>query len=201
MESYGPRLRAHRSAGLGAAAAGSRAGGKLRIARKLFAAGCTEIAEISAECAVASGELRIACHQARTGLTQGETIEQQPHVGCFSIGATLPETIHERQLTRVLTVVAPVDALLHLRAQLNASTLFIICSPFERKWHQPRSESPRLVMFHVILSSDQQADVPGSRMRLTWLRWPHYRFEQGRAAPPRAGYDGQPVPFGHLVVG
>ncbi len=155
MESHGPRLRAHRSAGLGAAAAGSRAGGKLRIARKLFAAGCTAIAEISAECAVASGELRIACHQARTGLTQGETIEQQPHVGCFSIGATLPETIHERQLTRGLTVVAPLDALLHLWAQLNASTLLHNLFSFREEMAPTakRKSAPGDVSCHAVVGS------------------------------------------------
>ncbi len=44
-------------------------------------------------------------------------------MGCFSIRATLPETIHERQLTRGLTVLAPLDVVLHLWAQVNASTL------------------------------------------------------------------------------
>ena|SRR6266568_5962457 len=114
---------AHRSARLRASAAGLGTGRELRVARKLLAACRTAITEIGAQCAVASGELRIARHQARTGLTYGETIEQQPNMGCFSIRATLPETIHERQLTRGLTVVAPLDALLHLWAQLNTSTL------------------------------------------------------------------------------
>src|SRR5438132_5844085 len=114
-----PGLRAHRSAALGAAATGLGASGELRIARKLLTACRTAITEIGTQCAIASGGLRVARHQARTGLTHGDTIEQQPNMGCFSIRATLPETIHERQLARGLTVLAPLDALLHLRAQLN----------------------------------------------------------------------------------
>src|SRR5438128_5500412 len=94
-----PGLRAHRSAALGAAAAGLCAGRKLRVPCDLLAAGRTAIAEISAQRAGASGELRVASHQACTDLTHGDTIEQKSDMGCFSIGATLPETIHERQLT------------------------------------------------------------------------------------------------------
>lgn len=116
MECHGPGLCAHRSAGLGEAAAGCRASHKLRVPGELLTTGRTTITDIGAQGTVAPGELRIARKPARTGLTQGETIEQQPNMGCFSIGATLPETIHERQLTGGLTVVALVDALLHLRA-------------------------------------------------------------------------------------
>src|SRR5258708_35900608 len=123
MECHGPRLRAHRSTRLRTAAAGLGTGRELCITRKLLTTGRTAITEIGAQRAEASCELRIARHQACTGLTQGQAIEQQADMGCFSIRATLPETIHERQFTRGLTVLAPLDALLHLWAQLHASTL------------------------------------------------------------------------------
>ncbi len=165
-----PGLRAHRSAGLRTAAAGLGAGRKLCVPCELLAACRAAITEIGAQCAVASGELRVARHQARTGLTHGDTIEQQPHMGCFSIRATLPETIHERQLTRGLTVLAPLDALLHLRAQLNVSTLLHGRFSFQEEMapatrHELMPHRARL----IILLSEQQAGWPGSRMRLTWL--------------------------------
>src|SRR6266852_5140755 len=141
-----PGLRAHRSAGLGAAAAGLGAGRELCIPCELLAAGRTAITEIGAQRAEASGELRIARHQARTGLTQGETIEQQPDMGCFSIRATLRETIHERQFTRGLTVLAPLDALLHLWAQLHASTLLHGRFSFPEEMAPPRGTRSYLTM-------------------------------------------------------
>lgn len=66
----------HRSAAHGRASAGLGAGRELRVARKSLAAGPTAITEIGAQCAEASSELRVARHQARTGLTYGDTIEQ-----------------------------------------------------------------------------------------------------------------------------
>lgn len=116
-------LCAHRSAALGRASAGLCAGRQLRVPCELLTACRTAITEIGAQDAGAPGELRVTRQQARTGLTQGETIEQQPNVGCFSICAPLSETIHERQLTRGLTILAQMDALLHLWAQAHASTL------------------------------------------------------------------------------
>jgi hypothetical protein len=161
---------AHRSARLCALAAGLGTGRELRAARKRLAACCTAITEIGTQCAVASGKLRVAHHQACTGLTHSNTIEQQPHMGCFSIRAPLPETIHERQLTRGLTVLAELDALLHLRAQLNASTLLHNVFSFREEMapatrHELMPHSARL----VILPSEQQAGLPGIRIRLAWL--------------------------------
>ena len=89
MECHGPRLRAHRSAALGTASAGLGAGGELHVPGELLAAGRAALAEIGAQGAGAPGELRVTRHQARTGLIQGDAIEQQPHVGCFSVRATL----------------------------------------------------------------------------------------------------------------
>jgi len=83
-------------------------------------ANCSQLAAQRAE---ASGELRVTRHQADTGLAQGDAVEQQPNMGCFSMRATLLETIHECQLTCGLTVLAQLDAVLHLWAQVNASTL------------------------------------------------------------------------------
>jgi len=141
-----PGLCAHRSAGLGTASTGCRAGGELRVPCELLTARRTAITEIGAQRAEASGELRIARHQARTGLTQGETIEQQPDMGCFSIRATLRETIHERQFTRGLTVLAPLDALLHLWAQLHASTLLHGRFSFPEEMAPPRGTRSYLTM-------------------------------------------------------
>ncbi len=94
-----PGLCAHRSAGLGTASTGCRAGGELRVPCELLTARRTAITEIGAQRAEASGELRVTRHQADTGLAQGDAVEQQPNMGCFSMRATLLETIHECQLT------------------------------------------------------------------------------------------------------
>ena len=173
MECRSPRLRAHRSAGLSATAAGCRAGGELRVPGELLTTCCTAITEIGAQRAVAPGELRIARHQARTGLTHSNTIEQQPDMGCFSIRATLSETIHERQLTGGLTVLAALDALLHLWAQLNASTLlhgwFSFRSRGNGTGHKAQVRARAGACLVILPHREQQAGVPGSRMRLTWL--------------------------------
>jgi hypothetical protein len=171
MECRGPRLRAHCTARLRTAAAGCRAGGELRVPGELLTTCRTAITEIGAQGAGAPGELRIARHQARTGLTHGDAIEQQPNVGCFSICAPLSETIHERQLTRGLTILAQVDALLHLRAQLNASTLLHGLFSFREEMaratrHELMPHRTRLV---ILPHREQQAGLPGSRMRLIWL--------------------------------
>lgn len=86
---YALRGCAYRSATLGAAAAGLCASREMCVAYKLLAACRTAITEFGAQGAVASGELRVARHQARTGLTHGDAIKQQPNVGCFSVRAAL----------------------------------------------------------------------------------------------------------------
>ncbi len=150
-----PGLRAHRSAALGAAAAGLCAGRKLRVPCELLTACRTAITEIGAQGAGASGEIRVASHQACTDLTDGDTIEQQSDMGRFSVRATLPETIHERQLTHGLTVVAQLDALLHLWAQLNASTLLHGLFSF-REEMAPATKRELVPRAHLIILLEEQ---------------------------------------------
>jgi hypothetical protein len=165
-----PVLRAHRSARLRTSAAGCRADGELRIPCESLTTCCTAITEISAQRAESSSKFGITEHEANAGLAQGDAIEQQPNVGCFSIRAILSETIHERQLTRGLTILAQVDAVLHLRAQLNASTLLHGLFSFQEQMvsatrHEPVPRAPLVIPPH----RGQQAGLLGSRMRLTWL--------------------------------
>ena len=108
------RHAAHPPAGVGAAAAGVRAGFHLRIVTKPIAVLCAAIAHLRAHRADAAVQWRAAEHKVGARVADGGAVEQQPDVCRLGMLAALPETVRDGFEAGVVTFLAELDALLHL---------------------------------------------------------------------------------------
>ena len=109
---------AHPPAGVGAAAAGVRAGFHLRIVTEPIAVLCAAIAHLRTDRADAVMQWRAAEHKVGAGVADCGAVEQQPDVRRFRVLPAVLETVGDRFEADVVAFLAELDALLHLCAQL-----------------------------------------------------------------------------------